>query len=260
MGFCKESFFIHPPAPEKSNYLSAQLPISISYNDETGEIIADCIQERAQVLVASGGRGGHGNAALANPRNKNPEAAEAGRPGGEKKLRLVLKVLADVGLVGRPNAGKSTFLSRVSHARPKIADYPFTTTEPHLGIVKTGPASSFVMADILGLIENSHLGKGLGIRFLRHIERTRVLAILVDATSPDPEAEARVLQSELAQYSEALAEKPKCFILTKNDLIAPDTPVTVPDGWLSMSSVTGKGVDTVIRRLADLVEENRNKL
>ena len=169
-------------------------------------------------------------------------------------------MLADVGLVGRPNAGKSTLLSRVSHARPKIADYPFTTTEPHLGIVACGKNASFVMADIPGLIEDSHKGKGLGIRFLRHIERTRVLAILIDSSTDDPKAEAEILLNELAQYSEALVEKPKCFILTKNDLIAPDAPQTVPEGWLSISSVTGNGVDDAVNTLGRLVEENRREI
>jgi GTP-binding protein len=232
-------------------------PGTVIYNDETEEIIADAVEAQKPILVASGGRGGRGNAALANPRDRNPEGAEGGRPGEEKRLRLVLKVLADVGLVGRPNAGKSTLLSRVSRARPKIADYPFTTTEPHLGIVAYGKNVSFVMADIPGLIEDSHKGKGLGIRFLRHIERTRVLAILIDSTTADPKAEAKILLNELAQYSETLAEKPTCFILTKNDLVAPDAPVKVPKDWFSISGVTGNGVDDVVKALGKLVEENR---
>jgi GTP-binding protein len=240
--------------------LTIAIPLgTVVYNDETGEIIADCIDEGKPVLAARGGRGGRGNAALASAKNRNPETAEKGRPGEEKRLRLVLKVLADVGLVGRPNAGKSTFLSRISRARPKIADYPFTTTEPHLGIVPAVKGrSSFVVADIPGLIEGSHTGKGLGIRFLRHIERTRVLAVLIDATTPDPEADAKVLLHELARYSALLAELPRCLILTKSDLIPKEEPYKVPSGWLSMSAVTGENVDAVINRLSAMVEETKN--
>ncbi|MGA2506510.1 MAG: Obg family GTPase CgtA [Chitinispirillaceae bacterium] len=231
---------------------------TVIYDDETNRIIIDCVDEGKPFLVARGGRGGRGNKALANPKDKNPEAAEAGRPGEEKRLRLVLKVLADVGLVGRPNAGKSTFLSRISRARPKIADYPFTTTEPHLGIVPAGKShTSFVVADIPGLIEGSHKGKGLGIRFLRHIERTRVLAVLIDSTSADPETEAAILLNELSQYSASLAERPKCLILTKSDLLSPEKSLAVPAGWLSMSAVTGDNVETVVRKLAAMVEETR---
>jgi GTP-binding protein len=231
---------------------------TIIYNDETNRIIIDCVDEGKPFLAARGGRGGRGNKALANPKDKNPEAAEAGRPGEEKRLRLVLKVLADVGLVGRPNAGKSTFLSRISRARPKIADYPFTTTEPHLGIVPAGKGhTSFVVADIPGLIEGSHKGKGLGIRFLRHIERTRVLAVLIDSTSADPEAEAAILLNELSQYSASLADRPKCLILTKSDLLSPEKSPSMPAGWLSMSAVTGDNVETVVRKLAEMVEETR---
>jgi GTPase len=228
-----------------------EVPVGTVIHDAvTGQIIADCVEAGKPILVAKGGRGGRGNASLVSSRNRNPETVETGHPGEEKKLRLVLKVLADVGLVGRPNAGKSTFLSRVSHARPKIADYPFTTTAPNLGIVAAGEYSSFVMADLPGLIEDSHKGKGLGIRFLRHIERTRVLALLIDCTTADPKAEAKILLHELSEYSKSLADKPKLFILTKTDLLPPDEKVRLPKGWLSMSAVTGDGVDKVVRGLS----------
>jgi GTP-binding protein len=155
-------------------------------------------------------------------------------------------------LVGRPNAGKSTFLSRVSHARPKIADYPFTTKEPHLGIVKneSGPfGSSYVVADIPGLIEDCHKGKGMGIQFLKHIERTSVLAIMVESTSEDPVRDADILLNELAHYSELLAAKPKCFIMTKTDLLSDEEKNKIPEGWLGMSAVTGDGVDAALREI-----------
>ena len=225
---------------------------TIVYDDVSGEIILDCLSGGKQELIAKGGRGGRGNASLVSRYNPNPQFCEPGHPGEEKQLRLVLKVLADVGLVGRPNAGKSTFLSRISHARPKIADYPFTTKEPHLGIVKnqSGPfGSSYVVADIPGLIEDCHKGKGMGIQFLRHIERTSVLAIMVEATSEDPIGDANILLNELSHYSEHLAAKPKCFIMTKTDLSGGDDTIKIPDGWIGMSAVTGDGVDAVLREI-----------
>jgi GTP-binding protein len=232
---------------------------TVIHDDLTKEIVVDCLEEGAKILVAKGGRGGRGNAALVTRKNPNPDQCEPGKPGEEKKLRLVLKVLADVGLVGRPNAGKSTFLSRISAARPKIADYPFTTKEPHLGIVRMKQGyDSFVVADIPGLIENCHQGKGLGIRFLRHIERTKALAIMVEASSENPLSDAEILLNELTQYSENLANKPKIFILTKKDLISEEMPVKVPDGWMTMSAVTGDGVSEVLQRIYEVVQENKN--
>ena len=232
---------------------------TIIYDDLTKEILVDCIEDGVRIQVARGGRGGRGNGALTTRKNPNPERCEEGKPGEEKKLRLVLKSLADVGLVGRPNAGKSTFLSRISSARPKIADYPFTTKEPHLGIVRMKQGyDSFVVADIPGLIENCHLGKGLGIRFLRHIERTKALAILVESTSENPLEDAKVLLDELSQYSQNLADKPKCFIMTKKDLITPDMDVNVPEGWKLMSAVTGEGLDDILRTLLEMVKQNKS--
>lgn len=234
------------------------VPVGTIISDSlTNEIIADCVVKGKKVLVARGGRGGRGNASLASVRNPNPERSEAGKEGEKILLRLELKVLADVGLVGRPNAGKSTFLSRISHARPKVADYPFTTKKPHLGIV-TFPElhHSFVVADIPGLIENCHLGKGLGIRFLKHIERTRVLAILVEATSPDPHHDVAVLLEELSCYSKLLADKPKCFILTKCDLIGQKENVDIPEGWFMISAVTGEGVKRVLTHLLNMLRDS----
>jgi GTP-binding protein len=224
------------------------------YDEETGRMLLDCLEDGQRVLVARGGRGGRGNAALANRNNPQPQQVEPGKPGEAKRMRLELKVLADIGLVGRPNAGKSTFLSRISHAHPKIADYPFTTTVPHLGIVKTQQGfGSYVVADIPGLIEGSHTGKGLGVRFLRHIERTKMLAILVECLSPDPQADANVLIEELTHYSPLLAEKPKVFILTKADLIDSAPVKKAPHDWMVMSAVTGHGVQEVLRRFEEMI-------
>jgi GTP-binding protein len=227
-------------------------------DEENGDLLIDCLREGALEMIARGGRGGRGNGALACHKDPNPEFCEPGKPGEKKRLRLILKVLADVGLVGRPNAGKSTFISAISRARPKIADYPFTTKEPHLGIVNTPKGyDSFVTADIPGLIEDCHLGKGLGIRFLRHIERTKILAIMVDISSEDIEADAQVLLHELAEYSQSLAAKPKVFIATKSDLINPDSPPHIADRWIKISAVTGDGVDAVVRKLAEMVKEEK---
>lgn len=230
---------------------------TLVYDVENNRLLCDCLREGEKYTVANGGRGGRGNGAMANSRNRNPERCEAGKPGESKKLRLVLKMIADVGLVGRPNAGKSTFLSRISKARPKIADYPFTTTAPNLGIVTIeGQYRSFVVADLPGLIEGSHTGRGLGIRFLKHIERTKVLAILIDCQCDDPAAEAKILLNELSQYSETLANKPHCLILTKTDLLI-QTPRRKKRGWFSISSATGDGIKQIVAHLQKMVDEVR---
>lgn len=234
------------------------IPLGTVITDkETDDILYDSIEPDTLFLVAAGGKGGRGNASLKSKKNPVPDHAEYGKPGQERTLRLELKVLADVGLVGRPNAGKSTLLSCISKAHPRIADYPFTTTEPHLGIVKIeGSYDSFVVADIPGLIEGSHKGKGLGIRFLRHIERTRVLAIMVESTAEDPVAEAEILINELRQYSPFLAAKPKCFILTKTDLL-PEPPDI--HGWMPLSSITRAGVPELVIKLKSLIDSERKQ-
>ena len=227
---------------------------------ETGEILADLTTPGEETVVVTGGKGGKGNARYASPTNRAPERADPGGAGEERHLELELKLIADVGLVGHPNAGKSTLLSRVSAAHPKIADYPFTTLQPNLGIVKFNDYNSFVMADIPGLIEGAHEGKGLGYQFLRHIERTRILLFLVDISSPAPKVDLETLQSELAHFSPALLQKPHLVVASKIDLLPPEQrhePFLEGLTDLALSSATGEGIQTLVHRLGDLVSQNR---
>ena len=215
---------------------------------ETGESVGELLHEGDRLVVARGGRGGRGNAAFASPTNRAPREWESGELGEERRLTLELKLIADVGLVGFPNAGKSTLLSAVSAARPKVADYPFTTLQPNLGVVQLSGSRTFVLADIPGIIEGAHEGKGLGLQFLRHIERTRVLSFLVPADSEDPVGEVETLRAELAEYSEELAEKPFSVVVSKADLVGPDDEIDVPDlpdswGRFVISAVSGRGID-----------------
>ncbi len=193
-------------------------PGTIVRDAETTHVLADMVSIGERVVIARGGRGGRGNATYVTSTNQAPRDWEPGELGESRWLMLELKLLADVGLVGLPNAGKSTLLSRISAARPKIADYPFTTLTPNLGVVRYGEFNNFVVADIPGLIEGAHEGRGLGMEFLRHIERTRVLAILIEATSEDWEATYQTLLAELRGYDESLLEKPRVVVLSKMDL------------------------------------------
>ncbi|HET9233576.1 MAG TPA: GTPase ObgE [Candidatus Eisenbacteria bacterium] len=219
----------------------------------TGKPLADLMRPGERVVVARGGRGGRGNQHFATSTQQSPQFAEDGHPGESRDIRLTLKLIADVGLVGFPNSGKSTLLAAVSAARPKIADYPFTTLTPHLGIVKVGDYGSFVMADIPGLIEGASEGKGLGHQFLRHIERTRVLLFLIDCMDPEPDRTLDVLRGELSRYAAPLAEKPWLVALTKMDLLPPQKD---PDGIsrlsfkpFMISSHTGQGVGELVAEL-----------
>ena len=224
---------------------------------ESGELIADLTQPGQRAVVARGGRGGRGNAFFVRATRQAPRHAQEGEPGESRRIALELKLLADVGLVGSPNAGKSTLLSRVSAARPRIADYPFTTLTPNLGVVAPDAERSFVMADIPGLIEGASEGRGLGARFLRHIERTRVLCFLIDVLSPDPAAEYESLKSELGAWSPRLLELPRVVAWTKADLAEPPGDVVFLDVSAThvISSVSGRGLDALVNDLWDRVRE-----
>jgi GTP-binding protein len=215
--------------------------------------LADLINHNDEVIIAKGGKGGRGNGEFATPTNQAPRFAEPGKPGEELEVILELKLLADIGLVGFPNSGKSTLISTISAARPKIADYPFTTLVPNLGLVRYGQGKSFVVADIPGLIEGAHQGKGLGIQFLRHIERTRVLVFLIEATCEKPEESYRILLNELAAYNSFLARKKKIVGLTKMDLVdevGRERTERIKFGrgirTVRISAVTGEGIQTLL--------------
>jgi GTP-binding protein len=237
-------------------------PGTIIRDAATGELLGEILRAGDTVRVARGGRGGRGNARFATSTHQAPREWEPGEEGQDREIELVLKLIADVGLLGEPNAGKSTLLSVVSAARPKIADYPFTTLEPNLGVVALSGHRTFVMADIPGIIEGAHEGKGLGLRFLQHVERTRVLAVLIPLDAADPQAVYRRLRGEVASYSEALAAKPHVVVLTKRDLIPPGDPlpsVHAPDaaGSFAVSSAAGTGLEELKEFLWRFVEAAR---
>ena len=217
------------------------------HDADSGEFLGEVVADGATLLVARGGRGGRGNAVFATATHRAPREWEPGEEGQERNLELILKLIADVGLVGQPNAGKSTLLSVLSAARPKIAEYPFTTLEPNLGVAGLSEFRSFVIADIPGIIEGAHRGKGLGLKFLQHIERTRILAVLVPVDCPDPQAEYDQLREELRAYSEYLYRREHLVVSSKADLIAPDDSppsIVAPEalGHYLVSSATGQGV------------------
>jgi len=241
--------------------LVLRVPIGTVVKDEaSGDLIGELINDGDELIVAKGGRGGRGNEAFATPTRRAPTRWEPGFEGEERKIVLELKLIADVGLVGQPNAGKSTLLAAISAATPKIADYPFTTLTPNLGVVKLSDSRTFVVADIPGIIEGAHEGRGLGLRFLRHIERTRSLAFMIGADSEDPQAEYELLRREVESYSPELATKPHCVIITKLDLLPPgeEPPrVNAPDAWgqFVISAVARRGLDELLEALWAHVHE-----
>ncbi|MEO8596543.1 MAG: GTPase ObgE [Candidatus Solibacter sp.] len=245
--------------------LEVKVPIgTIVYDQETGEKVYDFTVPGERVVVAKGGRGGRGNQHFATPTHQAPTEHEPGKAGEEKRFRLELKLLADVGLVGFPNAGKSTLISRISAARPKIAAYPFTTLEPNLGVVQLPQFRSFVVADIPGLIEGAHEGHGLGIQFLRHIERTRLLAHLVDVSEEsgrDPVEDFEIILRELHSYSDTLAGKPMIVVATKLDVAQDAERVEALRklarerglAFFAISSATGQGIEELTFAMAERV-------
>ncbi|KGX89006.1 GTPase ObgE [Pontibacillus litoralis] len=247
-----------------SPYVIPVPPGTTVKDEETGEVIADLTEHKQQAIIAKGGRGGRGNTRFASPRDPAPNIAEKGAPGQERDISLELKLMADVGLVGFPSVGKSTLLSVVSAAKPKVAEYHFTTLAPHLGVVETTDQRSFVMADLPGLIEGAHEGVGLGHQFLRHVERTRVIVHVVDMASMegrDPSEDYETIKAELAQYDERLVKRPKIIVATKMDMpeaaqnlqafkenLTEDIPV------YPISAITREGLNDVLFAIADILE------
>src|SRR5581483_2991437 len=246
---------------------------TIVYDDESGERIHDFSQPDERLVIARGGRGGRGNARFATSTHQAPRECEPGKPGEERAYRLELKLLADVGLVGYPNVGKSTLISRISAARPKIADYPFTTLQPNLGVVAVGNEPeqiSFVVADIPGLIEGAHTGAGLGTQFLRHVERTRLLAHLVDVSDasgrPEPVHDVEVIMGELKSFGAHLEEKPMVLVASKIDVANKDKLAKLrryakKQGLelFPISAVTGKGIEELKYAMAERLQEMREQ-
>lgn len=255
--------------------ITLQVPVGTAvYDQETGELVHDFREPDERIVVAKGGRGGRGNQHFATSTHQAPREHELGRPGEERSYRLELKLLADVGLVGYPNAGKSTLISRISAARPKIADYPFTTLEPNLGVVTVGEEpelESFVVADMPGLIEGAHLGSGLGMQFLRHIERTRLLVHLVDVSDasgrPDPVEDFKVINKELESFSDRagahpLAAKPMIVVASKIDAANPEKLQKLSTyakrrklEFHAVSAATGQGISELKWALAERLRQ-----
>ena len=252
-----------------------RMPVGTSIIDETtGEVVADLTHHGDKKLIAQGGKGGLGNLHFKTSVNRAPRQCTPGEPGQYRELRLELKVLADVGLLGMPNAGKSTFITAVSNARPKIADYPFTTLHPHLGVVRIGPEQSFVVADVPGLIEGASEGAGLGHLFLRHLSRTSLLLHIIDCApldeSVDPIAQAKALVEELAKYDPALAAKPRWVVLNKMDLVPEEQREELLARYASelgaerriftMSAATREGIRELVNAVAEEVDRHRAEL
>ena len=227
-------------------------------NIKSDEVVADLIKPKHEVVICAGGKGGRGNVNFKSSTRQAPRYAQSGLDGESGHYEFELKILADVGLVGYPNAGKSTLLSVLSKAKPKIADYPFTTLEPHLGIVKSGEYKSFLMADIPGLIEGASKGKGLGHQFLRHIERNRLLLFLIDGTEPEPESAFNALKKELTSFNKSLMLKPIMLIRTKGDTLGKIEQSkwdAIPEFLMEISAVTRNGLDKLVREISHQLDE-----
>jgi GTP-binding protein len=232
-------------------------------------VIGEVLEHGDKITIAEGGRGGKGNAFFKTSTNQAPRHAQPGEDGESKEITLELKLLADVGLVGFPNAGKSTLVSSLSAAKPEVADYPFTTLNPQLGMVYISDFESFVMADLPGIIEEAHTGKGLGLRFLRHIERTSVLLFVIPVLSDDPAGDYEKLRHELKEYHAPLLDKPHLVALSKVDTLAPDEQELLPEimgeefpetvEFLPISAVSGTGLKELKHRLYDLVQEVKQR-
>jgi len=243
-------------------------PGTVIRDQESGEFLGEILEHGHEIVVARGGRGGKGNSWFVTATHQSPREYQPGEDGERRTLELELKLIADVGLVGQPNAGKSTLLSVVSAARPKIADYPFTTLAPNLGVVPLSGHRTFVVADIPGIIEGAHEGKGLGLQFLRHIERTRLLAFMIPVDSMDWQQEYDGLRAEVAAYSTELAQKPHCVVFSKMDLLGElePPPIEAPDafGIYAISAAGRQGLDVLLagwwERLAELKRDEAPKV
>jgi GTP-binding protein len=262
----KKSYQADNGAPGSSNQKTGRdgedvrirVPLGTLIRDRnTSKVEADLVIEGEEFVACPGGKGGKGNARFKTATRQTPRHAQKGIPGEKRNFTIELKVLADVGLVGLPNAGKSTLLAAVSSARPKIADYPFTTLQPHLGIVKYGEYQSFVMADIPGLIEGASEGKGLGHQFLKHIERTKLLLFLIDTMESDPADTYELLQQELLSHNPDLSKRKHIIVRTKIDTKADHTDWTkMENKYLEISSVSGAGIPALIKRIGKLLNEH----
>ncbi len=254
--------------------IELRMPVgTVIFDDETGDELADLAHDGDRALLAAGGRGGLGNLHFKSSTNRAPRQFTKGEPGEQRRLRLELRVLADVGLLGMPNAGKSTLIRAVSNARPKVADYPFTTLHPHLGVVRVGPERSFVIADVPGLIEGAAEGAGLGHQFLRHLSRTGLLLHVIDCVGPegntDPVSDARVIAAELKKYSPALARKPRWFVLNKADLVPQEARAQLLSGFrrrlrtkapvFLVSAATTQGCDELTAAVQAFLDAQRRE-
>lgn len=247
---------------KKGKSILLKVPVGTTViNADTGEIIADLTQPHQKFIVAHGGKGGRGNQHFATPTKQSPREWEVGRPGESRWIILELKLLADVGLVGKPNAGKSTLLAKLTSSRPKIADYPFTTLIPNLGIVRVDEGKSFVIADIPGIIEGAHEGKGLGIQFLRHIERTKVILYIIDGAEDNILPTLTSLKEELGKYKESLLQRPSLIVITKKDIWESEKLLGVDFEALDLpaigiSAVTGENLQQLKYKIWELLNKN----